>query len=210
MHINKSAKKRLTAPGCRGMTAMEIIIVLVVITIITAIFLLKGGNMGTDNLRAAVLLKNMEFVAHSSEEQKRHLGFYPTHVKALKSKEEYLKPDNNSGGITDEELLHSEWEGPYIMGLYVKDDKFMLDNIMPGKKGAFITDENHVYYELEPFSLKENAKMTKLYKKCSMIDTTATITLNTVVNPNDNEMCGYEANRQHITKFRYYVGPKAK
>ena len=210
MRIIKKTKKTIQPIPAHGMTAMEVIVILVVMTIVAAVFLIKGSNVDTDNLRSAVLLKNMEFVAHSSEEQKRHLGYYPTHVKALKNKDSYLTAENNSGGITDEAFLHSPWEGPYIMGLHVKDDKFMLDNIMPGKKGSFVTDENNVYYELEPFAPKENTKMMKLYKKCSMVDAAATLTLNTTINPTDNEMCGYTANQDHITKFRYYIGPKTK
>ena len=59
----KTLKSNLRTPAQKGMTAIEVITVLIVMTIVLAIFLLKGSDVDTDNLRSNALLKNMQFVA---------------------------------------------------------------------------------------------------------------------------------------------------
>ena len=204
----KKAARTLFAQNQKGMTAIEIITVLIVMTIVLAVFLLKGSDVDTDNLRSNALLKNMQFVSHAVEEQKRHLGHYPTHVKSLMDKTEFLKPNQNSGGITDETLFHSEWGGPYVRGLSIRDDDFMLDDIMAGKRGKLGIRNKTVYYEISPFTTKELPKATRLYNKCTSLSLTNTVVLNTLVTPTYNSLCGYTADNDGINNITYYIGEK--
>ena len=205
---SKNIINRFYKKNQKGMSAIEVITVLIVMTIVLAVYLLKGSDVDTDNLRSNALLKNMQFVSHAVEEQKRHLGHYPLHVKALMDKAEFLKVNQNSGQITDEALFHSEWGGPYIRGLAIRDDQFMLDDVMAGKRGKLAKAGDTIYYEITPFAQKEHDKATKLYKKCSSLPVTTTIVLNTLVAPTYNSLCGYSANATNITELRYYIGEK--
>ena len=54
----------------RGMSAIEIIVILAVLSIVFAIYFVKTGNPVNDSVRARALLPHMKLVANAAENQK--------------------------------------------------------------------------------------------------------------------------------------------
>ena len=101
-----------------GMTAIEVIIVLVVLTFVLAVYLLKGAAGNFTAVRVTAIVTHMKLVGNMVENQKRHLGYYPLNLGAMENLPDYLAQNGNSSlGPLTEESLRNPWNGPYIKGV---------------------------------------------------------------------------------------------
>ena len=191
-----------------GFTSIEAMIFFIVISLVLTIFFIRGTNSETHQLRYKTLLKNMKIVANAAEEQKRYLGYYPSKISALVEKAQYLSNNGNTGRVTNENLLKTQWNGPYIKNIKIKDEKTILNDIIKEKTGEIILRNRDLYYKVGNFSESEKGAAEKLYKDCSYVRSDAQIIKNTLVMPSYVSLCGYETNADHITSISYYIGKK--
>ena len=105
-----------------GMTALEIVTILFVLTLIFALWGLAARGPAPAAVRVKALVNHMKVVAAHAENQKRLLGGYPLAIDAMINRADYLRVNGNSANITEEGNLRNPWAGPYLKGFSIGEE----------------------------------------------------------------------------------------
>ena len=210
----------------RGMSAIEIIVVLTVLSVVFAVYFFRAGNPGNDSVRVSALLAHMKLMANAAEEQKRHLGYYPLNIDALMSKDEYLHPNGNSARTTNALELRNDWSGPYLKGVSIAGDDRVhighryvdLSAIMKANTRGYIEYlhlnrmKPGIYYSIYGANVAAEANIDQLAEKvlelCNKEAGTIYAKTAHVVDVAQNshlKPCGYRSWNGKILKIYYYI-----
>ena len=108
------------------MTALEITMIIVVVTIIFAVIWVKGSAVNLSSVRAKTVVTHMRLVADMVETQKRQLGGYPLNIDAMLERAAYLTFQGNHARAEREEQLRNAWNGPYLKGVLIRRRSYRL------------------------------------------------------------------------------------
>ena len=106
-----------------GMSALELTMVIIVMTVILAVYLFKASDSDINPARVKTIVTHLKLMGNMVENQKRHLGYYPISIDAMLSLPAYLPlAGNSSGYIITEADLRNPWSGPYLKGLLIGEE----------------------------------------------------------------------------------------
>ena len=208
----------------KGMSVIEVIAVLIVLTIVFSVYLLKAAGPNTDSLKVKTIVNHMKLVANKIENQKRHLGSYPLSINAMLDKNEYLKANGNYSFITDENRLRNKWNGPYLQGVKLQKTQFDitidsldLKDILKYDINGYIgiignNRKRGVYYVIYTNSRKADKEIDRLADRilnlCNNEENAVRIkssVFREYLPENTLKPCGYRSGNGEINKLYYYI-----
>ena len=212
-------KKKFTG----GFGTISMISLLIVLGIVSTIAYLKGFSVDRDSLTARALHSHMKQVVNAVENQKRELGAYPTSLKAMMEHDKFLTSAGNSKHYVDTTALRANWNGPYLRGFnilqnktYLPDDYYYipLDDISykyTGRLHRSLEDPTKLVYTIAADEISSKNHITqiarKVLAKCNG-DKDIILAYSTryyTVYGNNYKPCGYIHYTGKITEFNYFI-----
>ena len=207
----------------QGFSAIGMVVFFIVLGIVATAVYIRGFSADKDSLASSAIYNHMKQVVNAAENQKRQLGAYPTSLKAMIDKDKFLTSKGNSKHIVDENSLRTAWNGPYIKGFKVLQDKtylpddyyyFRLDDIShkyTGRLHRSLEDPTKLVYTIATDEVASKDHITKVARKvlekCNG-DKDIILAYSTryyTVYGNNYKPCGYIHYTGKITEFNYFI-----
>ncbi len=192
----------------RGFTAVEIVIVLILLGIILTIAFASVGGENLNRNRASGLYNHMKLVALAYRSQDQLLGCGANNVPGLFQESDFLGASNNTCGATSSSSLNEPFSGPYLKGIELNAEnpaEIILDGIVSGTTGAITTaivaSITLNVYNVSP--LNDNLR-TAIMRRCKGDDTLTDTTIQTIAPESESEPCGANV----TDSIQYYLGPR--
>lgn len=173
---NLKQKSNIKRKIQRGLSLVEIAIVIVLIGIVYYLLLSGVGGADLQQNRASAMVRHMQIMRTAVDSQGQILGCYPQNVAAMVTETTF----NLANGNTCQELnpdISARFHPPYIRNVGQDGQGVILDDIMPGARGElavnFPTAGNPrawIRYEIRGLTLLE---ATLIWRICNHLDAAA-------------------------------------